>query len=142
MFLNRLNAHLQSHENIRNEKLTEFCEDILTKSDSAYFVVIRNFPEFVIQIAWKYWRKKYIKNIYEEHDFDKVEHDCGLSTSFDYISVSFLQTPTYQLLLATPLKTVDFIVDFTNECIHNYVSNNPNKLEILQLSFSNGNSVC
>ncbi len=141
LFVNRLNEHLNSSEKTTNRKLTELCEEILSTTDPAYIIVIKNFPNLVIQIAWKYWRKKYIKNVYDDHDLDRVEHACGLLTKFNYLPLSYLQSPTYQLLLSNPLDTINFIIEFTNVCIRDYVKEYSRELESVIIMFPNGQSV-
>jgi hypothetical protein len=100
----------------RRSSHSDFIEFVMTKSLAAPIAYV--LPEYVIQLAWKYWGKKPSRDHYHGHEVD--EYYGLISHRFDTHPSSAYQTPILPLLYAQPVTTIDFICAFTNKCIEQY----------------------
>ncbi|QTA82765.1 p-loop domain-containing protein [Desulfonema limicola] len=111
---------------------------ILTKLEGT--PVSRILPEYVLKLAdlfWTYQPKS-------EHSYyspgREIEQYFGLDTNqFDCFPSSAFQTPIYYLLQSSLQKTIDFILNFTNRSVRNYVvSGFDNPVQEIEVFFENG----
>lgn len=85
----------------------------------------KNFPDELILLANKNWRKKVVKN--KENDFYDssygIEQHFGLTKKhdFSYFPHSAYQTFFYKLIKFHPWKALEFIIDFTNYVSEQYI---------------------
>lgn len=94
----------------------DFGEFVMTKSAAAPIAYV--LPEYVIQLAWKYWGQKPSRDHY--HGYEVDEYYGLISHRFDTHPSSAHQTPILPLLYAQQVKAIDFICAFTNKCIEQY----------------------
>ncbi|WP_422091072.1 hypothetical protein [Tenacibaculum ovolyticum] len=84
------------------------------------------FPNELIALAnlkWKYKKVKSKSRFGFEHSPYGIEHHFGITDKHDFkcFPHSAYQTFVYKLLKSTPLKALDFIIEFTNHCAKNYI---------------------
>ncbi|MGS0748654.1 hypothetical protein [Halpernia sp. GG3] len=85
------------------------------------------FPNELTELAnlkWKHKKKVKFNNQFGfEHHETGIEHHFGLTTKhdFSYFPQSAYQTFIYKLLKSNPWKALDFIIEFTNYSVDNYV---------------------
>lgn len=84
-------------------------------------------PEKTLQLAWAYWHHKDDENIYYSPEL--LESSFGLNDRLhsEYYPTSAYQTPIRALLRKNPEKTIDFIIDLTNNAAKSYEESELNK---------------
>ncbi len=84
-------------------------------------------PEKTLQLAWAYWHHKDDENIYYSPEL--LESSFGLNDRLhsEYYPTSAYQTPIWALLRKNPEKTIDFIIDLTNNAAKSYEESELNK---------------
>lgn len=134
--------HLSTPPNARTRVLNEVCRLLMCEALSAFSIVaIRNYPQLVRDIAWKYWRPD--RDPHERyHELEKSKYEYGLPEyGFDYFPPSSLQGPTYVLLRNDPAATIGFIIDFVNACVADAVRVNPKRFDTIALTLPDGERV-
>ena len=115
----------------RREVYYDLCKAVIS-SDMENITIIIALPEYVLKLADLYW----IDSSKEKDSYSNlgVEKYYGLNEygHNSYFPASALQTPIYWLLRFSYSKTIDFIIDFTNKTVKNYVDSgfDRNVLEI------------
>ncbi len=104
----------------RRELNYDLCTAVIS-SDTENISIIIALPEYVLKLADLFWidsGKK--KEYYSGHGVEKY---YGLNEygHHSYFPASALQTPIYWLLRFSFNKTIDFIIEFTNKTVKNYV---------------------
>ncbi|MBO5320151.1 MAG: hypothetical protein J6B01_10155 [Ruminococcus sp.] len=83
-------------------------------------------PEKLLQLAWAYWLYKddndHFSSIEMEPHFGFNDHLHSM-----YFPSSAYQTPVYAVLQMQTMKTIDFIIDLTNNAATNYKDSDLNK---------------
>lgn len=100
-----------------------FSELVLTKLDGIH--VARELPEETIALSKIFWIKDYSKDSKPySNQLHEREFRYGITDEYDfkYYPASAYQTPIYWLLQTSLKKTVDFILEFSNEVTENIVS--------------------
>ncbi|NOW83960.1 hypothetical protein B0H39_001841 [Clostridium beijerinckii] len=96
---------------------------ILTKLDG--LPVCRVLPNEILKLADLFWTYTTKENHLFSSWRDDAEHDFGIEKDYgDYYPASAYQSPIYWLLQIRPKETIDFIIDFTNKSVKNYVTSN------------------
>ncbi|HEY3300777.1 MAG TPA: AVAST type 4 anti-phage nuclease Avs4 [Methylophilaceae bacterium] len=120
--LNELFGEILQHKwKNHRDPYNTLCELILTELDG--LGLVNTHPEYVLALANLFWSEVY-SNRGSMYSHSRIEESFGLVSShnFQYFPASAFQTPIYWLLKASLKKTVDFIIDFTNKSISNYVN--------------------
>lgn len=108
---NKWNAHTDYFSN--------FVEEIL-KKPVQYFEIYKNIPDSIMQLADLFWSIRPRQDIYDIPNPLDFHQYFGLEENSDYFPPSAFQTPVWWLLNANLIKTMDFIIDFTNKCVQCY----------------------
>ena len=97
----------------------DLCKAIIS-SDLENISISIALPEYVLKIAELFWIDSNKKK--ESYGGHGVEKYYGLNEygHHSYFPASAFQTPIYWLLQFSFIKTVDFIIDFTNRTVKNY----------------------
>jgi hypothetical protein len=98
----------------------DLCESVISSEPDNISIVIA-LPEYVLKLAGLLWYDNEDKNDY--HSSYGIEGHYGISDNVhrDYFPASAYQTPIYYLLKFSFKNTIDFIIDFTNQTVTNYV---------------------
>jgi hypothetical protein len=113
------------------------CSNILEKPYIA-IELINTLPLSVIQLCDLFWKQQNEKHDRFGYASDGMESRYGLKDkfSFNYFPSSANQTPLKWLLWASFHKTLDFIIDFTNQAIETYCQSDYGKESVEQITLS------
>jgi hypothetical protein len=98
--------------------------------------ISKNLPDEVIKLANLFWFYTPKENRHTFTDYrNDIEQYFGLSANHhDYYPASAFQTPILPLLQTDPLKTVDFILSFSNKSIEYFAKSKlANEVEIIDV---------
>ncbi len=118
-----LDELLQASLNDRHGPYQDLLDSLLTAQDESY-QLIATMPDYVLKLAYKYWHQP----ADERHGFDYggygVEGYYLIPSRWhhEYFPASAFQTPIYWALQFDFPKTINFIIDFTNRAVENYVA--------------------
>jgi hypothetical protein len=105
---------------------------ILTKLEGN--VISKILPESVIQLADMFWLCESRKDDYGFNHSIGTEQYFGLEYDSNlYFPASSYQTPIYWLLLYRPVKTINFILNFTNKAVECFAKSELGKREISEV---------
>jgi len=109
---NKWKYHSNSHYDL--------CHTILTSNN--VIAVIYALPDKILGLADLFWTDKDDNKSPFSHSGMGVEKYYSINENchFDYFPASALQTPIYWLLESSTIKTINFILSFTNEAIEHY----------------------
>ena len=96
--------------------------------------VIKALPEYVLKLADLYWFRDPQKeaSIYN-YEIGIEKYFCMEETYSDYFPASSFQTPIYWLLQCSLIKTIDFILDFTNKTVECFAKSDLGKSEVKEI---------
>lgn len=105
----------------RRELHYDLCKEVIG-SDVNNISIIVALPEYILKLADFFWIDTGRKKDFYSGGYG-VEKYYGLNEygHHDYFPASAYQTPIYWLLKFSFSKTIDFIIDFTNKTVDNYV---------------------
>ena len=97
-------------------------------------------PQYILHLADLFWSKnKNVDDFFNDYPLD-VEQHFGLEHyPTDYFPASAFQTPIYWLLLSYFKNTIDFLINFVNKSVLNYVSSGfDDSIQEIKILFDNG----
>ena len=116
----------------KDRKHAQFIEQIL--QSSKYYSIYCILTHETLELAEKYWTI----DTFDEY-YNDIDHFYGLEEyRLEYSPSSAYQTPIYWCLYSDFKNTLDFIIRFTNRCIHKYQESEYQKdLVIVKFNVSN-----
>lgn len=120
----------------------DLCHVILTSNKD--LAILFALPEEVLKLADLFWYKSDSEedNLgYSGFDIERY-YSINPNCRHDYFPSSALQTPIYWLLESSPLKTINFILEFTNKTIEKYANSDVNDpVDVVDIIIDEGTTI-
>lgn len=98
----------------------DLCESVISSEPDNISIVIA-LPDYILKLAGLFWYEKEDEKGYNSSYGIESHYGINDHIHHDYFPASAYQTPIYYLLKFSFKNTIDFIIDFTNQTVINYV---------------------